>query len=421
MSYSSDAFRMRSLVNLWGNKFFSDTVAYTGSIVLARGLSILIFPLLVSGLNENDLVNYDWALTNIMLTATLCIFGVDSAIGRMLKSEGEDHNQLHSSAFVIILIQTCVTLLFMTFYLQLSEIKLTWTDSCLLIVLLICLIIINQATNTAKWLLERNKVIKIQVSLGVSQAFFLYFIYSIGLLTFSTAIASQMIGALVVVIYCFSRSTAHFSKIDIIQNIKKVFKKSAILGVNTILAGVYIALEKNIIYQSVSAADASIYLIHFKVVTLFTFTMSALQISVVPHMIEILNNRKYEKFILYNCILTISVVTAAVIFFAISPFIFNFFTHTHLINPILMITLLSIQGIVIIITLTETLFIYLEKYKIILLFNTFHIIVFLTSTVFLTNKNAEIITLIALATFVAKLILMFIFNYYNLCKFRLIK
>jgi O-antigen/teichoic acid export membrane protein len=407
---------MRFWRNLWENKFFSDTITYTGSIVIARGLSILIFPLLVYGLNEYDLVRYDWALTNIMLTTTLCIFGVDSAVGRMLKSDNTIHNELHSSAFVIILLQTCLTLLCMYFYLQLYDIQLTSTDSYLLITLLICLIIINQATNTAKWLLDRNKVIKIQVSLGILQAFFLFLIYSYNILTFSTAIASQMIGALVVVIWIISQSKIRFSRIATIQSVKIVFKKSGILGVNTILAGVYIALEKNIIYQFVSAADASAYLLHFKVAMLFTFAMSALQISLVPHMIDVLKNQKFTKFIQYNVIVITCVMAATVLFFAISPYFLKFFSPTHQFYGTLMITLLSVQAIIIINTLGETIFIYSEKYGIILALNAFQVLLFIFLAIITPNRNVEIITQIALASFAAKLVLTIALNYFNYWK-----
>jgi hypothetical protein len=170
-------------------------------------------------------------------------------------------------------------------------------------------------------------------------------------------------------------------------------------------------IEKNIIYQFVSAADAAAYLLHFKVATLFTFAMSALQISLVPHMIDVLKKQKFAKFMQYNVIVATCVMAATVLFFAISPYLLKFFSPTHQFYGTLMITLLSVQALIVTTTLGETIFIYSEKYKIILALNAFQVLLFISLVSITPNKNVDTITQIALTSLIAKLTLTIALNY----------
>ena len=143
---------MNSIKNLANKGLFSDTVLYTFSIVLARGLSILIFPILVANMDDSVLVHYDWTLTNVMLAVTFCVFGVDSAAGRMLANKDVDRAQLRDSSFSIILPQTIITMIILYTYMKLSEVPITSWDLIIIFFLLLSSIIINQVTNSTKWL-----------------------------------------------------------------------------------------------------------------------------------------------------------------------------------------------------------------------------------------------------------------------------
>ena len=183
------------------NKLFADTVWYTLSIVFARGLSLIVFPLLVKTLNEPDLLRYDLALANIVLVMSACIFGVDSAVGRLLKNKEIDRVGILNASYVMIVLQSIPSLIIFFIYIHIFEFELAWYDQCVLVTLIYCLLVVNQATNTAKWLLERSKVVKIQVTLGVAQSLLLLLAFVFGVLSFSVAIAAQMTGAFIAAVY----------------------------------------------------------------------------------------------------------------------------------------------------------------------------------------------------------------------------
>ena len=75
-----------------------------------------------------------------------------------------------------------------------------------------------------------------------------------------------------------------------------------------------------------------------------------------------------------------------------------------------MLVLLSIQGFIIITSLLETVFIYYEKYTLILAFNGLNILLFLVLTMSIGNKNVEQITFLALIALTSKMLIMIYFN-----------
>ena len=103
------------------NKLFADTVWYTLSIVFARGLSLIVFPLLVKTLNEPDLLRYDLALANIVLVMSACIFGVDSAVGRLLKNKEIDRVGILNASYVMIVLQSIPSLIIFFIYIHIFE------------------------------------------------------------------------------------------------------------------------------------------------------------------------------------------------------------------------------------------------------------------------------------------------------------
>ena len=380
----------------------------------ARGLGILVFPILVAQLNETELVNYDWVLTNIMLSLTFSVFGVDSAAGRILANKNVNRVELRDSSFSIILPQTFVTMAILFFYIKMSGILIQNIDLLFIFLLLVSSIIVNQVTNTAKWLLQRNNVIKIQMSLGLLQASFLYLTYLIGVMNFTTALASQMAGAACSACYGLYLNKGGTPKFKFSRSVKTLFKKSSILGVNTVLASLYLAVEKNIIYKTASSYEASSYLVHLKVVLLFSFALSALQISLAPHLIKILQAEQISKFLISNLIVLIFVLLCGAIFILMAPVIFELFSQKHFFNFQLMKMLLIIQVLIIFVALCETFFIFLEKYKSLLFLNFVHLFVFVVASLYSSDKNIEIIILIALISLALKLTLMLISNVYYL-------
>lgn len=389
---------------------FTDTLIYTGSVVLARGLGILLFPILVANMNESDLVHYDWVLTNVMLAMTFAVFGVDSAAGRMLANNDCDQKQILQLSLFTIAPQTLVSLAILFTILAYSDIDLTVLDMMIIIVLLLASIFINQITNSAKWLLERNKVVIIQVSLGVSQALFLILVYMLNILNFTTGLAAQMAGAVFVAAYGIYKGYTGFPNLSIPVGLTAFFKKSSTLGLNTLLAGIYLTLEKNIVYLQTNTTDSSLYLVHLKVVLLFTFGLSALQISVAPHLIKILNEKNVKLFFIYNFLISTLIIIFAVIFHTISPYIFDFFTNKHTMNGYILFTLLFIQVIIILNSLCETLFIFLEAYRVMLILNIIQIMVFLILSLFFAYENLLAIILCAAVGMTIKLIIILILN-----------
>ena len=159
--------------------------------------------------------------------------------------------------------------------------------------------------------------------MGSLQAFFLYLTYLTEILNFTTALASQMLGAILVAVYGLYINQSGLPKLKNLTATKILFSKSAILGVNTVLAGFYQALEKNLVYQSLSSSEASTYLVHLKVVILFSFGLSALQISVVPHLIKTLSGQGRDKFLSYNFAIIIFVIFSFLVIFFIRYFFIN--------------------------------------------------------------------------------------------------
>lgn len=399
-----------NLISFKKKNLFTDTLIYTGSVVVARGLGILIFPILVANMNESDLVHYDWVLTNVLLAVTFAVFGVDSAAGRMLADSESDHQKIMQLSLITIAPQTILSLVILFTILTNSDIPMSVLDVIIITVLLLASIFINQITNKAKWLLERNKVIVIQVSLGVSQALFLILVYMFGVLNFTTGLAAQMAGALFVAAYGMYKYNTGFPTLSIPVGLSAFFRKSATLGINTLLAGIYLTLEKNIIYQYTDTSASSLYLVHLKVVLLFTFGLSALQISVVPHLIKILHEKNIRFFYLNNVIITILIITCLGLFYLISPYIFEFFTKKHTFSEKILTILLLIQVIIIFNSLCETLLIYLEAYRIMLLLNMIHIGLFLILTFLFAGEDLLAIILCSLLALMAKLMLMTMLN-----------
>ena len=399
-----------NLISFKKKNLFTDTLIYTGSVVVARGLGILIFPILVANMNESDLVQYDWVLTNVLLAMTFAVFGVDSAAGRMLADTDSDQQQIMQLSLFTIAPQTIVSLVILFTIFTYSDIILTVLDIIIITILLLASIFINQITNNAKWLLERNKVIVIQVSLGVLQALFLILVYMCGILNFTTGLAAQMAGALSVAAYGMYKNNTGFPNLIIPAGLPAFFRKSATLGINTLLAGIYLTLEKNIIYQYTETSESSLYLVHLKVVLLFTFGLSALQISVVPHLIKILHVKNIRLFYMYNFIITISVIICSGIFYLLSPYIFEFFTKKHVFNDMILIILLLIQVIIILNALCETLLIYLEAYRIMLILNLIHVGSFLIFTLIFADDDLLAVILCSSVALMIKLMLMTILN-----------
>ena len=385
---------------------------YTLSIVAARGLSILIFPILVNQMNETELVNYDWMLTNIMISVTFSVFGIDSAAGRIIANKNVNRTELRDTSFSIILIQTCFTVIILFYYINISHVTFKKVDLVILFLLLISSIVINQTTNTAKWLLQRDKVIKIQLSLGILQAAFLYFTFLLGNMNFTTALGSQMAGAICSAFYGLYLNNGGIPKFQFSKKLKLLWAKSAILGLNTVVAGLYQAVEKNIIYQTASSNEASSYLVHLKVVLLFSFALSALQISLAPHLIKILDAKQNIKFFRYNFIILNFVILCALLFTYITPVVFDFFSDKHIYDHNITKLLLLIQIFIIINSLCETIFIFLEKYKFILFLNSLHLFVFLLACLYAVNKNVVTIIIVSLISLALKFVLMAIFNIY---------
>ena len=398
------------------NLLIKDTVAYTFSVIFSRGLRILIFPLLVKSMSENDLINYDITLTNVMFAMTLCVFGVDSAVGRMLK-DSKNHNDLLSASYFVIFIQTVITIIIFWGYIQISNIYIETYDFFIILILLFSLVVINQTTNTAKWLLERNKVITIQVLLGLLQSLLLFLLFFFEILNFRSAIISQMIGAAVIAIYSVNLLKVKFYPIKTYLLIKKILSNSLFLGINTIIVALYIPLEKNFIYQNISSYESATYLVHFKVALLFTFGMSALQISFTPHMIEFLKNNFYSKFKINLFYTSFLAITASIIYLFISPFFFNFFSDIHIFDNKLMIILILIQLVVLLNSFAEVCYVFYEKYRLILYLNLFQIISFFISCMLIEIKSTTQVTMIALFSLLIKLILMIFYNFKKLRKF----
>ena len=399
------------------NKLFADTVWYTLSIVFARGLSLIVFPLLVKTLNEPDLLRYDLALANIVLVMSACIFGVDSAVGRLLKNKEIDRVGILNASYVMIVLQSIPSLIIFFIYIHIFEFELAWYDQCVLVTLIYCLLVVNQATNTAKWLLERSKVVKIQVTLGVAQSLLLLLAFVFGVLSFSVAIAAQMTGAFIAAVYSCKLLQTKIRFCNLIQIMKSLFRNSFFLGLNTFIGALYVPLEKNFIFSAVNEVAAASYIIHFKVGTLFTFGMSAFQMSFTPNVIDNLRNGQKLQYVVYILLVILISSVTAILYFLMASYVFRYFSTDHTYSYYTMSLILSIQLVILICSLLESIYVFHEKYRIIFFLNFALVVTFVVVCLMANMNSVNAFLAVAAILLVTKLIIMAVANIWYLSNY----
>ena len=189
------------------------------------------------------------------------------------------------------------------------------------------------------------------------------------------------------------------------------------MGLNTFIVALFVPLEKNFIFSAVNEVAAASYIIHFKVGTLFTFGMSAFQMSFTPNVIDNLRNGQKLQYVVYILLVILISSVTAILYFLMASYVFRYFSTDHTYSYYTMSLILSIQLVILICSLLESIYVFHEKYRIIFFLNFALVVTFVVVCLMANMNSVNAFLAVAAILLVTKLIIMAVANIWYLSNY----